>query len=210
MKSLQSKTEPNPECNEVKVVSETATAVPKRNRLDFVHEVEKLPGGDKILECIQCGVCSGGCPTRYSMDYSPTQIIKMITLGMRDEVLSSYTIWKCSSCYTCTSRCPRGIDFTTLMMSLKNLSLKENKAKSTVKPKFHKGFDDIVTKYGRLDEAQLLTKIIKKSDPHALMHTASLGMRLAKKGKIGLRPAKIEHTADLETMRKTVVGGKKQ
>jgi hypothetical protein len=34
------------------------------------------------------------------------------------------------------------------MMSLKNLSLKENMAKSTVKPKFHKGFNDIVTKYG--------------------------------------------------------------
>ena len=144
------------------------------------------------------------------MDYSPTQIIKMITLGMREEVLSSYTIWKCSSCYTCYSRCPRGIDFTTLMMSLKNLSLKENMAKSTVKPKFHKGFNDIVTKYGRLNETLLLTKTIKKSDPKALMHNASLGVRLAKKGKIGLRPVKIEHTADLEAMQKTTSGGKKQ
>lgn len=205
---MQNKTDPNPECNEVKAVSETAA--PKRSRLDFVHEVEKLPGGDNILECIQCGVCSGGCPTRYSMDYSPTQIIKMITLGMREEVLSSYTIWKCSSCYTCFSRCPRGIDFTTLMMSLKNLSLKENLAKSTVKPKFHKGFNDIITKYGRLNEAMLLTKTMKKSDPKALMHTASLGIRLAKKGKIGLRPSKIERTADLEAMQKTISGGKKQ
>ncbi len=204
---MQSKTYPDSECNEVKVVSEPVA--PKRTRLDFVHEVEKLHGGDKILECIQCGVCSGGCPTRYSMDYSPTQIIKMITLGMREEVLSSYTIWKCSSCYTCSSRCPRGIDFTTLMMSLKNLSLKENLAKSTVKPKFHKGFNDIVTKYGRLDEALLLTKTIKKSDPKALMHTASLGIRLAKKGKISLRPVRIDRAADLETMHKTVSGGKK-
>jgi heterodisulfide reductase subunit C2 len=205
---LQSKTEPNPECNEVKVVSEQVA--PKRSRLDFVHEVEKLPGGDRILECIQCGVCSGGCPTRYSMDYSPTQIIKMITLGMREEVLSSYTIWKCSSCYTCYSRCPRGIDFTTLMMSLKNLSLKENLAKSTVKPKFHKGFNDIVTKYGRLSEALLTTKTLDKSDPKAIMHTASLGVRLARKGKIGLKPAKIGHTADLETMHKAINGEKKR
>ena len=208
MKSLQNETNPNPECNEVKVVS--ASETPKRNRLDFVHEVEKLPGGDKILECIQCGVCSGGCPTRYSMDYSPTQIIKMITLGMRDEVLSSYTIWKCSSCYTCFSRCPRGIDFTTLMMSLKNLSLKENLAKSKVKPKFHKGFYEIITKYGRLSEVLIQTKTMKKSDLKALMHNASLGMRLMKKGKISLRPVKIERTADLETMLKTVSGGKEQ
>ncbi len=200
---------PNTECNAVKNVS-AATAPAKRTRLDFVHEVEALPGGDKILECIQCGICSGGCPTRYSMDYSPTQIMKMITLGMRDEVLSSYTIWKCSSCYTCATRCPRGIELTTLMMSLKNLSLKESMAKSEVKAKFHKGFADVVNKYGRLNEAILMTKTMKKSDPKALMHTASLAMRLVRKGKISLRPSKIDRAADLEVMRQKIVGGDKK
>ena len=210
MKCLQSETSiPNPECKEVK--SATESAAPKKSRLDFIHEIEKLPGGEKILDCIQCGVCAGGCPTRFSMDYSPMQIMKMINLGMRDEVLSSYTIWKCSSCYTCASRCPRGIEITTLMMSLKNLSLKENLAKSKTKPKFHKGFSDIVSKYGRLNEAILLSKTINKSDPKGLMHNASLGIRLAKKGKISLRPKRIEHSADLETMRRKIVeGGKKQ
>lgn len=200
---MQSEIKPNPESNAVQT---TEAAPTKRTRLDFVHEVEKLPGGDKILECIQCGVCSGGCPTRYSMDYSPTQIIKMITLGMRDEVLTSYTIWKCANCQTCASRCPRGIDFTTLMMSLKSLSLKENKAKSETKRKFHKGFSDIVTKNGRLSESTLMAKTMKKTDPKAIMHNVSLAMRLAKKGKISLRASKIEHTADLETMYRKIKG----
>jgi len=197
------------ECNERKTVPETET--PKRSRLDFVHEVEKLPGGDKILECIQCGVCSGGCPTRDSMDYSPTQIIKMITLGMRDEVLHGYTIWKCSSCYTCATRCPRGIEITTLMQSLKSLSLKEGKAKSEMKVKFHNGFADIVTKNGRLSEAALLARTMKKTDFKALRHTASLGMRLAKKHKIALRPEKVSKAAsDLQTIHEKMKGDKKQ
>lgn len=182
----------------------------KKNRLDFVHEVEQLQGGDKILECIQCGLCAGSCPTRYDMDYSPTQILKMITLGMREDVLHSYTIWKCSTCHTCATRCPREIDFTTLMMSLRNLSIKEGLAKSEVKPKFHKAFFEVVTKYGRLNEPVLLTKILKKSDPQALMHNASLGLRLMKKGKIRLRPEKISNSEDLKTMLKKTSGGKDQ
>ena len=193
--------------NEVKVVT---AAAPKKGRLDFIQEVEKLPGGDKVLECIQCGVCAGSCPTRFAMDYSPTQILKMINLGMREQVLSSSTIWECTSCHTCAARCPRGIEITTLMMPLKNLSLKANLAKSKTKPKFHKSFFEVINKYGRLSETVLMTKTMKKSDPKAMMHNASLGLRMARKGKIRLRPEKIEHTADLENMLKKTTGEKKQ
>jgi len=193
--------------NKVKVVT---AAAPKKGRLDFIQEVEKLPGGDKVLECIQCGVCAGSCPTRFAMDYSPTQILKMINLGMREQVLSSSTIWECTSCHTCAARCPRGIEITTLMMSLKNLSLKANLAKSKTKPKFHKSFFEVINKYGRLSETVLMTKTMKKSDPKAMMHNASLGLRMARKGKIRLRPEKIEHTADLENMLKKTTGEKKQ
>ena len=193
--------------NEVKVVT---AAAPKKGRLDFIQEVEKLPGGDKVLECIQCGVCAGSCPTRFAMDYSPTQILKMINLGMREQVLSSSTIWECTSCHTCAARCPRGIEITTLMMSLKNLSLKANLAQSKTKPKFHKSFFEVINKYGRLSETVLMTKTMKKSDPKAIMHNASLGLRMARKGKIRLRPEKIEHTADLENMLKKTTGEKKQ
>lgn len=199
--------ENTPSCNEVKVVTEVA---PQKGRLDFIKEVEKLPGGDKVLDCIQCGLCAGSCPTRFAMDYSPTQILKMINLGMREQVLSSSAIWECSSCHTCATRCPRGVEITTLMMSLKNLSLKENLAKSETKPKFHKSFFEVINKYGRLSEAALLTKTMKKSDPKAIMHNASLGLRLARKGKMRLRPEKIEHTADLENMLKKTTGEKKQ
>jgi heterodisulfide reductase subunit C len=192
---------------DVKLVTETT---PKKNRLDFVQEVQNLPGGENILECIQCGLCAGSCPARFEMDYSPTQILKMINMGMREEVLSSYTIWKCTTCHTCATRCPRGIDFTVLMMSLRNLAIKEKLAKSEMKPKFHKSFFEVVNKYGRLNEPTLLMKIIKKSDPKALAHNASLGLRLARKGKIRLRPEKIDHTADLETMLKKTTGGNKK
>ena len=183
---------------------------PKKDRRDFIQEVKKLPGGENVLECIQCGLCAGSCPTRFAMDYSPIQIVKMINLGMRKEVLSSSTIWECTACHTCATRCPREIDFTTLMMSLRNLSMKEKLAKSKVKPKFHKSFFEVVNKYGRLHEPSLLAKTIEKTDPKALMHNASLGLRLVRKGKIRLRPQKIGHTADLKSLLQKTKGEKEQ
>ena len=167
---------------------------------DFLKEVMKMPGGEKILECIQCGSCAGGCPTRFAMDYSPMQIIKMINLGMKEKVLSSSTIWVCAVCYTCAARCPRDISFTTLLMSLRNKAIRENLVKNGANSNFHKYFFENVNKYGRIHESELLVKLLDKTDFTSLRHNASLGLRLLKKGKLQIRGPKIEQTAWLCNM----------
>lgn len=176
-----------------------ATLSSKRSRLDFVREVMKLQGGENILDCIQCGLCAGSCPTRFAMDYSPIQILKMVHLGMREQVLSSRTIWICSTCHTCATRCPRAVNLTNLMMSLRNLAIEENFAnKMETETKFHRSFFEVVNKYGRLHELALLTKILKKTDIPSLLHNASLGWRLLRRGRLRLRPEKIKHIAELD------------
>lgn len=175
-----------------------ASLTSKRARSSFVKEVMKMRGGENILDCIQCGLCAGSCPTRFAMDYSPMQIIKMMHLGMREKVLSSSTIWICSTCYTCYTRCPRVINIPTLMTSLRNLAMQENFVdKNGVKPKFHKSFFEIVNKYGRMHEPELLIRILKKSDLRNLFHNAALGWRLWRRGKLQIRAPKIEQSTDL-------------
>lgn len=192
----------------INIKEETKLAEPlaqQKDRWALVHEVEKLPGGANILDCLQCGICAGTCPTRFAMDYSPIQIIKMIHLGMRKEVLSSSTIWVCSSCYSCYSRCPRAVDIPTLMMSLRNLAMKEKiPIKKEIKPKFHKAFYEIVRKYGRLHEPELLMKILKKTDLHDLYENAKFGWNLWRKGRLKMRAVKIgNHTELLAILEKT-------
>jgi len=159
----------------------------------FTKEVMEMRGGEKILDCIQCGVCSGSCPARFAMDYTPMQIIRMVQLGLKETALASSTIWICASCYACTTRCPRDINITVLMSSLKNLALREGiSTKIETKPKFHRSFAEVVRKYGRIHEPELITKLMKKTDPEALFHNAALGLRLWRKGKIRLLPSKIK------------------
>jgi ferredoxin len=92
-----------------------------RSRL--LSEAENL-SGQKILSCYICGKCSAGCPISPMMDIQPHQIIRLIQLGQEEEVLKSGTIWLCSSCFTCASRCPRGINLAAIMEALRALVLR--------------------------------------------------------------------------------------
>ncbi|MDI6814865.1 MAG: 4Fe-4S dicluster domain-containing protein, partial [Dehalococcoidales bacterium] len=88
----------------------------------FVDEVAATPGGENIRACIQCGICTGSCPVASEMEYPPRKIIALIRIGMRNEVLSSSSMWHCLSCYMCTVRCPQGVKPTELAHALNSLA----------------------------------------------------------------------------------------
>ncbi len=187
--------------DELAIEAETIQAdVCKTSRGDFIKEIRKMPGGENILECIQCGSCAGGCPSLFAMDYSPMQITKMINLGMKEEVLSSSTLWVCSTCHTCAARCPRNVDFSTLMMSLRNMSIRENLVKDRAKSDFHKYFFKVAKKYGRIHEPELMIKFVDLTSFNSLLHNARLALRLLRRGKFPLRAQKIEQTSCICTI----------
>jgi heterodisulfide reductase subunit C len=92
----------------------------------FKYEVANQPGGENIKACFACGICTASCPIReIDSRYNPRKIIRMVLLGMKEKVLSSDFIWLCSTCYSCTERCPQGVRFTDVMNAIKNLAVKE-------------------------------------------------------------------------------------
>jgi len=82
--------------------------------------------GQNVLACYQCGRCSAGCPMVTLMDLLPNQIIRLVQLGQVGDVLNSKTIWLCASCFTCTTRCPKGVDLAKVMEALRLLLLRKN------------------------------------------------------------------------------------
>ena len=92
----------------------------------FKEDVSKLPGGENLKRCFQCGTCNVACPVReIDEKYNPRKIIHMVLLGMKERVLSSDFIWLCSSCYTCEERCPQDVRIPEVMDAIKNLAVSE-------------------------------------------------------------------------------------
>jgi heterodisulfide reductase subunit C len=168
--------------------------------LDFLDEIYSLPGGHEIKKCIQCGTCSGSCPTSYVMDYAPRKIFSLIRAGFRDQVLSSNTIWYCSSCYTCAVRCPKEIKITDVMYALKRLAVSEGKAKGNKAIVLAKNFVKMVNKYGRNHETELIVRYILEAELFNSFHFIPQGWKLLTNGRLPMRPHKMRNIDQLRTI----------
>jgi quinone-modifying oxidoreductase subunit QmoC len=96
------------------------TAIAKYKN-DFLREVEaNVEEGQWVRMCMQCGVCAGSCPLGNAWTHPPQKIFMMIRAGKRADVLTSDSMWMCTSCYNCIVRCPRKLPITHIMHGLAN------------------------------------------------------------------------------------------
>lgn len=169
---------------------------------EFLRLVHELPQGEKIDRCIQCGTCSGSCPTSGAMEYGPREIIAALRAGMLDRVLRSNTVWLCASCYSCSVRCPAKIPFTDVMYELKRLGIKYGiYPKRTTNAVMAKAFVEVVDNHGRNHEMKLITKYYFRTNPLKILGQLKLTLKLFGRGRLGL----FAHTIkDIKGLRKMV------
>lgn len=92
----------------------------------FQKEVAGEPGAEAIARCYACGTCTASCPVRrFNAGFNPRRILRMVVLGMREQVLKEPFVWLCATCYSCQERCPQGVRITDIMRALKNIAVRE-------------------------------------------------------------------------------------
>ena len=74
---------------------------------EIVQEIRGA-GGESFNYCYQCGKCDVVCPWNRIRPFSIRRIIRQATFGLPDIELED--VWRCTTCGTCPSRCPRGVD----------------------------------------------------------------------------------------------------
>ncbi len=146
-----------------------------------------------VSTCFSCRKCSGGCPLTFAMDILPHHVIRLALLGQEEQVLGSETIWVCSACQTCTTRCPNGIDIAGVMDWLKEEAVKRG---GTIPDAgvaaFHRFFlGSIRTSGGRLSETILLRrftlyKMRRQINLQELKENLILGWKLFKRRRMRL------------------------
>jgi heterodisulfide reductase subunit C len=165
---------------------------------EWPQKIAKLPGGERLMSCIQCGTCSGSCPLSIYMDYTPRRIINLVREGFREDALASQTIWLCASCYNCAVNCPQKIHITDVMYSLKREAIKSRLyPKRFPIPVLAREFHNMVARRGRSSEMWLVLRMALKSNPLILLGMIGTGWQLFRTGRMSLRMEKINRVDEL-------------
>ncbi|MBW1767509.1 MAG: FAD-dependent oxidoreductase [Deltaproteobacteria bacterium] len=92
----------------------------------FKSEITAMPGGELVKQCFDCGTCTGACPVSESgTGFDPRKILHMIRMGLKDQLLSSSTIWHCTHCDTCGFVCPQNVRFSSVVDTLREIALEQ-------------------------------------------------------------------------------------
>ncbi len=80
--------------------------------------LSRLPSANFDL-CLTCGTCTGGCPASEQYDMDPRKFLRMLVLGMDDELVKHPWTWVCTMCGRCMSACPMKIDIPKLIFNVR-------------------------------------------------------------------------------------------
>ncbi len=123
---------------------------------EFVQEVIRR-SGQKLLDCLQCGKCSGSCPICSDTVGGPRRLVATILYGLKQQALTDPTWWYCVSCGTCMTRCPVEINMYEVATTLCEMAAEEG-----IKPQepeihlFDELFLQSVAQHGRAKEVQVV------------------------------------------------------
>ncbi|QGG47800.1 4Fe-4S dicluster domain-containing protein [Heliorestis convoluta] len=141
--------------------------------------------------CYQCGKCSAGCPAAFAMENTVRQIIRMVQVGLIQEALSTYSIWVCASCETCSTRCPRHVEPAKVMESLRIEAKKAGLVADKRADLFNDLFLQSVSSHGRLHEVGLIMRYNILSGQW--FKDAELAPSMMLQGKLKILPESIKN-----------------
>jgi heterodisulfide reductase subunit C len=154
-----------------------------------------------VMRCYQCAKCSSGCPVAARSDLKPHEVVRLLQFDQREEVLASRFIWECTSCQTCTTRCPQKVDIAALNDALRIMS----RAKGRV-PVFNEAFLASVRNRGRVYELGLM--VAYKLRTGRLLEDAGKAPMMLSKGKLPLLGPQVSGRAERKAMfRRASQGG---
>lgn len=81
---------------------------------NLLFEIQEY-GALHAEKCINCGNCTAICNLTTETDRFPRQIIRMVQMGMKEELLGSKEIWLCYNCGQCSETCPQQAEPANLM-----------------------------------------------------------------------------------------------
>ena len=97
--------------------------------------------GLDVLTCMQCGSCSGSCPSGRYTSLTTRRIVRKARKNK--DMLNDDDLWMCATCYTCQERCPRGIKIVDAILTIRTIAVHEG-----IMIPVHRKVAELVIKHG--------------------------------------------------------------
>jgi len=111
--------------------------------------------GIDVLSCMQCGTCSGSCPSgRYTILNTRRLVRKA---RKNKDILHDDDLWMCATCYNCQERCPRGIKIVDAILSIRTIAVHEG----IMLPE-HRAVGNFMLEYGHAVPINDATKVMRE------------------------------------------------
>jgi len=94
--------------------------------------VSMLPEGGYLNFCYNCGACSSGCPASGVFGMDPRKFVRMISLGMDEEIMTNDWVWICTRCNRCFHVCPMKVDIPKLVFIIRSQWPEEKRPENLV------------------------------------------------------------------------------
>ncbi len=89
--------------------------------------------------CMQCGECTGSCPVFSKSKLNPRRLmletaylVNPLTMSPKLNIYEKNEVWDCTTCSTCSSRCPRDVKPMDVLIGLRSLLIEEGQVPSTL------------------------------------------------------------------------------
>ncbi|MEA2090123.1 MAG: (Fe-S)-binding protein [Thermoproteota archaeon] len=85
-----------------------------------------------LLECIQCGVCTGSCPvSKKSLNIRKE--LREIALSSKIIIPPENELWSCTTCSTCKIRCPKELNPVEVLIDIRSVVVEEGQIAPTIR-----------------------------------------------------------------------------
>jgi len=94
---------------------------------------QELSQKHKLLECIQCGTCTGSCPVAKKANLNVRKYMREVsTLGKLSQH-SQTELWSCTMCSTCGVRCPKELNPYEFIIDMRGMAVEEGQIAPTIR-----------------------------------------------------------------------------
>jgi Fe-S oxidoreductase len=94
---------------------------------------QELVQKHKLLECIQCGMCTGSCPVSRKASLNIRKYMREVAVYAEITMHPQNELWSCTTCASCGIRCPKDINPYEFLIDVRSLAVEGGQIAPTLR-----------------------------------------------------------------------------